>query len=157
LLRDLFIWGHARVFCNHAVVVGNPDLARAEYALVKKTLMEYLPVFLEGVQYDENYEQRLVEPQRPSIWRTLGGRIFGGARRSDQSAVATQQFAMPPRPDDKLKAAMHAQEALGHEARGNLLAARNSWHAASVAAGLLTPAEAGYRTDRKYGWSSITP
>jgi glycosyltransferase involved in cell wall biosynthesis len=157
LLRDLFIWGHARVFCNHAVVVGNPDLARAEYALVKKTLMEYPPVVLEGVQYDENYEQRLVEPQRPSIWRTLGGRIFGGARRSDQSAVATQQFAMPPRPDDKLKAAMHAQEALGHEARGNLLAARNSWHAASVAAGLLTPAEAGYRTDRKYGWSSITP
>ena len=25
-----------------------------------------------------------------------------------------------------------------------------------LAAGLLTPAEAGYRTDRKYGWAAVT-
>ena len=155
LLHNLFVWGHARIFCNHAVVVGNLELARAEYALVKKTLAEHPPVFLGGVQYDENYGQCLVEPRRLSIWRTISDRIFRTAGRANQrSAAAPEQFAIPPRPDSQLKAAMHAQEALGYEARGNLLAARSSWHAVALTAGLLTPSEAGYRTDRKYGWSS---
>ena len=31
LMRNLFIWGHARTFCAHALQVGKPELARAEY------------------------------------------------------------------------------------------------------------------------------
>ena len=160
LLRNLFIWGHARVFCNHAVVVGKPELARAEYELVKQTLAQYPPVFLEGVQYDENYAQRLAPAppaRRDSIWRTLGARISGSLARGDQPAAEKEaEFALPPPPDSRLKASLHAREALCYEARGNPLAARDGWHAAAVAAGLLTPEQAGYRTDRKYGWAGAT-
>ena len=64
LMRNLFIWGHARVFCNHALIVGKPELARAEYELAKQTLARHPPVFLDGVQYDENYAQRLAPVRR---------------------------------------------------------------------------------------------
>ena len=67
----------------------------------------------------------------------------------------TCALAFPPRADGMLRAGLYAQEALCYEARGNDLAARDSWHAAAVAAGLIGPAEAGYRTDRKYGWSAV--
>jgi hypothetical protein len=157
LLRNLFIWGHARVFCNHAIVVGNPELARAEYELVKRTLAQYPPVFLEGVQYDENYEQRLAAPPPPSIWRTLSVSFARLLTRPVDSSKPNGELAMPGRPDSKTRAALYAQEALSHEARDNPLAARVGWHAVAVAAGVLTPEEAGYRTDRKYGWSSIAP
>lgn len=157
LLRNLFIWGHARVFCNHALVVGKPELARAEYELVKQTLAEYPPVFLDGIQYDVNYAQRLAPVRQDSIWRTIGARISGALSRGGQPVAEKDQFALPPPPDSRLKAGLHAREALCHEARDNPLAARDSWHAAAVAAGLLTPEQAGFRTDRKYGWASVTP
>lgn len=157
LLRNLFIWGHARVFCNHAVVVGKPELARAEYKLVRQTLAKYPPVFLDGVQYDENYGQAVAEVPRVSLWRALIAKISGRPAQSDHPPAAKDEFALPPRPDSRLKAGIYAQEALCHEARGNPLAARDSWHAAAVAAGLLTAAEAGYRTDRNYGWAPVTP
>jgi hypothetical protein len=66
-------------------------------------------------------------------------------------------LALPPPPDSKLKAGLYAQQALCYEARGNVLAARDSWHAAGLAAGLLGRAEAGYRTDRNYGWAAAAP
>lgn len=156
LLRNLFIWGHARVFCNHALVVGKPELARAEYELVRRTLAEYPPVFLDGVQYDENYAQRRAPVQRASIWRTIVAGISGGLARPDRRASEKGEFALPPPPDSRLKAILYAREALCHEARDNRLAACDSWHAAAVAAGLLTPAQAGYRTDRQYGWAGVT-
>ncbi|HYD04396.1 MAG TPA: glycosyltransferase [Reyranella sp.] len=155
LMRNLFIWGHARVFCNHAVVVGKPELARDEYKLVKQTLAQHPPVFLDGVLYDEHYEQRRAGREPASFWRAISARISGRLAQPGHRRAATDEFAMPPPPDGKLKAGLHAQEALCHEARGNRLAARDSWHAAAVAAGLITPEEAGYRTDRKYGWSGI--
>jgi hypothetical protein len=155
-MRNLFIWGHARVFCNHALQVDKPELARDEYRLVKQTLAEYPPVLLDGVQYDENYEQRLAEARRGSIWLSLGAKISGMLMRRGHIAAAKEEFALPPPLDSKLKAGLYAQQALCYEARGNALAARDSWHAAALAAGLLTPEEAGYRTDRKYGWASVT-
>jgi glycosyltransferase involved in cell wall biosynthesis len=151
LLRNLFIWGHARVFCNHALIIGKPELARAEYELVRQTLARHPPVFLDGIQYDENYTQRLAPPRQASLWHSLS-RLWAP---SDQPAAPLKQFALPPAADVRLKARLHAQEALCHEARGNPLAARDSWRAAAVAAGLLTPEQAGYRTDRKYGWAGI--
>jgi glycosyltransferase involved in cell wall biosynthesis len=157
LLRNLFIWGHARVFCNHALVVGKPELARAEYELVKQTLAEHPPVFLDGIVYDENYGLPPPEARPDSIWRTIGARLSGMRAQPDRPAAAAKdEFALPRRPDGRLKAGLHAQEALCHEVRDNPLAARDSWHAAAVAAGLLTAEEAGYRTDRKYGWAPVT-
>jgi glycosyltransferase involved in cell wall biosynthesis len=147
LLRNLFIWGHARVFCNHAFIVGKPELARAEYALVKKTLAEHPPVLLEGVPYDETWGQPAPEDPPRTLWSRISG-------RRDPPGAPKDELAFPPRAEGKLRAGLHAQEALCYEARGNNLAARDSWHAAAVSAGLITAEEAGYRTDRKYGWAA---
>ncbi len=155
LMRNLFIWGHARAFCNHALQVGKPELARAEYKLVRQTLAAHPPVFLDGIQYDENYEQRLAEARRGSSARALAAKISVALAQLGRRTPPKDEFPLPPPPDSKLKAELYAQEALCHEARGNALAARDSWHAAAVAAGLLTAAEAGYRTDRRYGWAAV--
>jgi hypothetical protein len=157
LMRNLFLWGHARTFCNHALQIGKPELARAEYELVRQTLAAHPPVFLDGVQYDETYQQRLMEEGRRG-GRTLGigAKLLAMLARIGHRAPAQHQFALPPAPDSKLKAALYSQEALCHEARGNDLAAREAWHAAAVAGGLITPEDAGYRTDRKYGWAGVS-
>jgi glycosyltransferase involved in cell wall biosynthesis len=155
LMRNLFIWGHARVFCNHAMLVGKPELARAEYGLIKQTLAEHPPVFLGGIQYDEDYEHRVAEVRRRSLYHTIAGKVSEALFRRLRRAASKDALALPPRPDSKLKASLYAQEALCHEARDNPLAARDSWHAAALAAGLLTAEEAGYRTDRKYGWAGL--
>jgi glycosyltransferase involved in cell wall biosynthesis len=155
LLRTLFIWGHARAFCNHALIVGKPELARAEYKLVKQTLARHPPVLLDGVPYDEDYLQRLAEIDRSAARRSLVERIAETLR--GRPAVAPKdEFPLPPPPDARLKASLHAQEALCHEAAGNLLAAGGSWRAAALAAGLVTAGEAGYRADGKYGWAPVT-
>jgi hypothetical protein len=157
LMRSLFIWGHARVFCNHAMSVGKPDLARAEYQLVKDTLKQYPPVSHDGVPYDENYDRRLAEAgiaRRVAEGRWWTRIALALERRPD--ARKSGDLALPPPPDGKLKAALYAQQALCYEARGNTLAARDSWRAAAVAASLLEAKDAGYRTDRKYGWAPVT-
>jgi glycosyltransferase involved in cell wall biosynthesis len=153
LMRNLFIWGHARVFCKHALLVGKPELARDEYSLVKRTLAQHPPVSLDGIQYDEKYEQRLAEARRTPA---ISAKIAGLLAQLGHRAPTKDDFAFPAPPDGKLRASLYAQEALCHEARGNVSAAHDSWHAAARAAGLLTPGEAGYRTDRKYGWASAT-
>jgi glycosyltransferase involved in cell wall biosynthesis len=158
LMRNLFMWGHARVFCNHAVVVGKPDLARDEYELVKETLAKYPPVFLDGTQYDEHYDQRLVEANAARRLAEGGWKArISMALERRPSRPNSGDLALPPPPDGKLKASLYAQQALCYEARGNMLAARDSWHAAGLAAGLLGREEAGYRTDRKYGWAAASP
>ena len=106
-------------------------------------------MFLDAIQYDEDYEQRLADARRGSGWRSALARL--GRRNAPR-----EEFALPPPPDSKLKASLHAQEALCHEAKGNLLAARDSWRAAALEAGLITPERAGRRTDRKYGWAAVT-
>jgi hypothetical protein len=157
LMRNLFIWGHARVFCNHAVNVGKPDLARAEYQLIKETLAQYPPVMLDGVPYDEKHEQHLAQT-RAARRVAEGGwkaRVALALERRPKKP-APGDLALPQPPDNKLRAALYAQQALCYEARENALAAQDSWHAAAFAAGLLAADEAGYRTDRKYGWAAVT-
>jgi glycosyltransferase involved in cell wall biosynthesis len=156
LIRNLFLWGHARTFCNHALQIGKPELARAEYELVRQTLAAHPPVFLDGVQYDESYEQRLTEARRGGGARAIAGKLSALLAQIGRRSPAQHEFALPPVPDSKLKAALYSQEALCHEARGNGLAAREAWHAAAVAGGLITPKDAGYRTDRKYGWAGLS-
>jgi glycosyltransferase involved in cell wall biosynthesis len=157
LMRNLFIWGHARVFCRHAILVGKPELARAEYGLVRQTLAEHPPVFLDGVQYDESYEQRLAEARRKSTWHAVRAKMSEMLTQRRRTAAAKDELALPPPPDSRLKAGLYAQQALCYEARGNSLSARDSWHAAALEAGLLTREQAGYRTDLKYGWASVLP
>jgi hypothetical protein len=149
LMRNLFLWGHARTFCMHALQVGNPELARAEYNAIRKTLAEHPPVFLDGIQYDENYEHRVAGARRGAAWRRALARL--GRRSAPKEA-----FALPPPPDSRLKASLHAREAICHEAKGNLLSARDSWHTAALAAGVVTPEQVGRRTDREYGWAAVT-
>jgi glycosyltransferase involved in cell wall biosynthesis len=155
LMRNLFIWGHARTFCNHALLVGKPELAHAEYDFIKQALAAHPPVFLDGIQYDEDYERRVADARRSSGWGRAGARVAQALARLGRAAPK-DEFALPPPPDSKLKASLHAQEAICHEAKGNLLAARDSWHAAALEAGLITPERAGRRTDKKYGWAAVT-
>jgi glycosyltransferase involved in cell wall biosynthesis len=157
LMRNLFMWGHARVFCNHATIVGKPDLARAEYQLVRDTVAQYPPVLLDGVLYDENYDQRLAEAKAARRITEGGwGTRIALAMKRHKDGRRPGDLSLPPPPDPKLKAALYAQQALCYEARDNAMAARDSWRAAAVAAGLLEAKEAGYRTDRKYGWTTVT-
>ena len=114
-------------------------------------------MFLDGAQYDEHYDQHLA---RAEAARRL---VDGGWRARISMALERRpgrsnsgDLALPPPPDDRLKAGLYAQQALCYEARGNASAARDSWHAAGLAAGLIGPEEAGYRTDRKYGWAAAT-
>jgi hypothetical protein len=153
LLRTLFSWGHARVFCNHAFQVGKPELAHAEYECIRQMLRQYPPVFAEGVQYDEHYGGHVGEAGRGPLRHAIRAAIAGAQKRFGRRAAA-EELALPPPPDGRLRAALHAREALAHEARGNLPAARDAWHAAALAAGLITPEQAGRRTDKKYGWAS---
>src|SRR6185437_15512747 len=78
-MRNLFIWGHARTFCNHALQVGKPELAHAEYDCIKQILAKHPPVFLDDIQYDEDYEQRLTDVRRGSAWRSA---LAGLGRRN---------------------------------------------------------------------------
>ena len=101
-MRNMFMWGHARVFCNHAVQVGKPDLARDEYRLVKETLAKYPPVFLDGAQYDEHYDQHLA---RAEAARRL---VDGGWKARISMALERRpgrsnsgDLALPPPPDDR--------------------------------------------------------
>jgi glycosyltransferase involved in cell wall biosynthesis len=157
LFRNLFIWGHARVFCNHALLIGKPELARAEYDLARQTLAQYPPVFLDGVQYDENYERRLGGARRRDIRRAIGASISGALARFGKGNAPPAGSALPAPPDGRLKSVLYAQEALCHEARGNQLAARDCWHTAAITAGLVTNEQAGRPTNRKYGWAGVTP
>ena len=111
--------GHARGFCNHALLVCKPELARAEYKLVRQTLAAHLPVFLEGVQYDESYAQHLAEARRVSRARTVAARLSGMLAQLGRPAPPKDEFALPPPPDSKLKAGLYAQEASRYEERGN--------------------------------------
>ena len=149
-MRNLFVWGHARTFCNHALLVGKPELARAEYDLVKQALVKFPPVFLDGIQYDENYEHRLADSRRVSGWRGVLARL---GRRAPEPK---DELPLPPPPGSRLKASLHAQEAICHETKGILLAAQDSWHAAALSVGVVTPEQVGHRTDRKYGWAAVT-
>ncbi len=57
-LRSAFIWGHARVICNHAIAIGKPEMAREEYSIMMEALAPYPAASLDGVRYDADFEYR---------------------------------------------------------------------------------------------------
>jgi glycosyltransferase involved in cell wall biosynthesis len=59
LARALFIWGHARAFCNHAVLFGRAEMARDEYGIMMEALADRPIPTLDDVLYDADYEHRL--------------------------------------------------------------------------------------------------
>jgi glycosyltransferase involved in cell wall biosynthesis len=77
LLRNLFIWGHARAFCNHAMIFDRPEMARDEYKIMMDALGAHPPIFVDGVQYDADYECRLAALQ---AWKTTGKSLPGAVR-----------------------------------------------------------------------------
>jgi glycosyltransferase involved in cell wall biosynthesis len=77
LLRALFIWGHARVFTNHAIGVGRPEMAAALYRVTRETAARFAPVELDGIPYDENFAFRRAAQ---TAWNDLSRRIPGAAR-----------------------------------------------------------------------------
>ena len=86
----------------------------------------------------------------------MGAKATQALARFGRRRASNDELALPPPPDSKLKASLHAQQALCHEAKGNKLAPRDSWRAAALEAGLITPERAGRRTDKKYGWAAVT-
>jgi glycosyltransferase involved in cell wall biosynthesis len=172
LLRSLFIWGHARTFCNHAVVMGRPELAREEYKLFTQAIAEQPTVLLDGVPYDPDYTHRFAadeawkrfEAAVPALaWRLYGPARKEALRRRRSEALVSQRRAaegdlrFPPPPTDRQRAQIFELQAGCYEARGNSLAAHDSKLAAALAEGRVEPAEAGYRADRKYGWAPAAP
>lgn len=77
LLRSFFIWGHARAFCNHAMIVDRVEMARDEYKIMMDALGDHPPVFVDGVQYDADYEYRLAALE---AWKWTGKGLPGAAR-----------------------------------------------------------------------------
>ena len=69
LLRALFIWGHARAFCNHAMIFDRKEMARDEYKIMMEALADLPPVLLDGIPYDADYEYRLAAQ---AAWKLTG-------------------------------------------------------------------------------------
>ena len=78
LLRNLFIWGHARAFCNHALIFDRAQMALDEYRIMMDTLAAHPPVFLDGVEYDADYECRLAALE---AWKWTGRSLPGILQR----------------------------------------------------------------------------
>ena len=72
LLRTLFIWGHARAFCNHAMIFDRKEMARDEYKIMMEALADHPPVLLDGIPYDADYEYRLAAR---AAWKLTGERL----------------------------------------------------------------------------------
>jgi Glycosyl transferase family 2 len=102
LLRTLFIWGHARRFCEHAMQVGRPQMAEALHALVKETLAGFPPVCVDGVVYDEDYAlHRWAKGSRlRAAWLAV--------RRQWPASHKAAALRFPPPPDAALKGRMYA-------------------------------------------------
>jgi len=174
LLRAMFIWGHARAFCNHAVNIGKPDLARDEYRIMMDTLASHPAVLLDGVIYDADYEYRRAAL---GAWARTGKALPGATQaqfvdrlikrryRHDGSwpgVLKTLLFASevqdisdirtPPPPDKKLKAHLYVEMARSYERAGLGAQALESWRFAAITAGIYIPDDELYRVDRKQGW-----
>jgi hypothetical protein len=177
LLRNLFIWGHARAFCNHAINVGKSDLAREQYQVMMEALAAHPPVYLDGLAYDADYEFRLAATKAwqmtgrrlPSVtqagfidrlierryrgdgrWPSVLRTLLFGSGARDESPVRA-----PPPLDRKLKARLYARMAQCFEARGLMAQAVESWRFAAIADGLFVPEDEAYRFDRKQGWAEV--
>jgi glycosyltransferase involved in cell wall biosynthesis len=69
LLRSMFIWGHIRAFCNHAITFGKLDIARDEYGIMMEALAAHPTAMLDGVPYDADFEHSRASIQ---AWKHTG-------------------------------------------------------------------------------------
>jgi glycosyltransferase involved in cell wall biosynthesis len=86
LLRDLFIWGQARAFINHANTFNRPATAEALHRITKQTIATFPPVNLDGMKYDENYAFR---SSAEKAWKRVSGCIPPIVRRMAGQATMT--------------------------------------------------------------------
>ena len=135
LLCVLFIWGHARCFCNHAMLFKRPQIAEAIYLLVKETLAGLPAAYVDDVKYDEEFTVRRTGvgerwfSTAVALLRRLQRRP-GGDDAEQRRVAALLRF--PPPPDEKLKGRMYAQLALRYEALGRLSEAVKIWQDAAA-------------------------
>ena len=135
LLCVLFIWGHARCFCNHAMLFKRPHIAEATYLLVKETLAGLPAAYVDGLKYDEDFA-----PRRPGLRERLtsaAGTVLRRFQRDPAAGDGEQRriaklLRFPPPPDAKLKGQMYARLALRYEALGRLSEAVRIWQEAAV-------------------------
>ena len=78
LLREVFIWGHARAFINHAITFNRPETAEALYRMTRQMVSAFPPVALDGVKYDEIYAFR---SSAERAWKGISGHIPPAVRR----------------------------------------------------------------------------
>ena len=177
LLRAMFIWGHIRAFCTHAINIGKAEMARDEYRIMMDALAAQPPVLLDGVLYDADYEYR--RAARAAWQRT--GKSLPGATKADLvdrlikrrytgdgawpgelkalwRAGDTQESSAirtPPPPDRALKARIYVDLAQSYERAGLMAQALESWRAATITAGIYIPDDELLRVDRKQGWRDV--
>jgi len=136
LLHTLFVWGHARRFCDHAIHVGRPQTADALYALIKETLAGMPPVLVDGVVYDEDHAARLWSKgsRLRTAWLAL-------RRRFDSAPQGAAALRFPPPPDGALKSRMYAALAQRYAAQHRYAEAVRVWQEVAVQNGLLSRAD----------------
>lgn len=86
LLRQLFIWGHARAFINHAITFNRPETAEALYQMIRQAVSAFPPVTLDGLEYDENYAFR---SSAEHAWAEISRRLPPVVRRLAGPAAMT--------------------------------------------------------------------
>jgi glycosyltransferase involved in cell wall biosynthesis len=177
LLRAMFIWGHIRAFCNHAVNIGKVEMARDEYRIMAETLAAQPTAVLDGVVYDADYEYRR---GALAAWQRIGKSLPGVSEASFVDRLITRRYRgngswggvlktllkpnrpqdvseirAPPPPDRMLKAHLYVELAQSYERAGLKMQANESWQAAAIAAGLYIPDDELLRFDRKQGWKDL--
>lgn len=111
-----FVWGHARAFCNHAVIFKKEDMARDEYRIMVDSLGTGPPPLLNGLPYDVNLEFRLAAI---AAWKRTGSglpglalRLLGlGDRASAESAFVEKLVRQRYRGDGRLSSVLKALRA----------------------------------------------
>jgi glycosyltransferase involved in cell wall biosynthesis len=179
LLRAMFIWGHARAFCNHAVNIGKPEMAREEYRIMIEALAAQPPVQLDGLPYDADFDFRRAAL---AAWQRTGRKLPGATEgefvdrlvkrryRGDgawSGVLKALWFAGPPQeaseirtpspPNRMLKARLYVEMAQSYERAGLRVQALESWRAAAITAGIYIPDDKLLRLDRKQGWADAKP
>ncbi|UYN97323.1 MAG: glycosyltransferase [Enhydrobacter sp.] len=123
--RELFAWGNARRFIEHALSVGRPETARTVHRITREFLSRFSTDPLHGRQTDRS--------------NILGGLLAIVRRRSPNADIL-----LPPPPQATVKASMYRKLANRYEALGRLSEALEMWRAIARLGGLAPDSGIGY-------------